>query len=76
MTGEHTSKPAHGTEEQQFSPEDLAHIDKRTAELKSEDLRRYERVMAEIDKDEAEAMERLRQIRIRRAIVKRTGHHG
>lgn len=63
-------------EEQQFSPDDLTHIEKRAAELKSEELRRYERVMAEIDKDEAEAMERLRQIRIRRAIVKRAGHHG
>lgn len=55
---------------------DLEDQEKRAAELKGEDLRRYERVMAEIDKDEAESMERLKQIRIRRAIVKRAGHHG
>jgi hypothetical protein len=64
------------TEDEQFSAEDLAHIDTRASELKAEDKRRYDRVMAEIDKDEAEARARLRQILIRRAVVMKAGHHG
>lgn len=64
------------SKDEQMSVEDLEHIDKRAAELKAEDKRRYDRVMEEIDKDEREARARLRQILIRRAIVMKVGHHG
>jgi len=62
--------------DEQFSADDLAYIDKRISELQAEYKRRYDRAMAEIDKDEADARARLRQVLIRRAIVTKVGHHG
>lgn len=55
---------------------DLAYINQRVAELKAVEKRRYDAVMAEIDKDEAEARQKLREVLVRRVIVARVGHHG
>jgi hypothetical protein len=42
----------------------------------AQDKARYDRVMEEIAKDEAEALERLRKVRQRREIVRRIGYYG
>jgi hypothetical protein len=59
-------------------PNDLddKEIRKRAAELRAQDKDRYDRVMAEIDKDEAEAMKRLKAVRERRQIVRLAGYYG
>lgn len=61
---------------EEFSLKDLAYINQRVAELKAVEKRRYDAVMAEIDKDEAEARQKLREVLVRRVIVARVGHHG
>lgn len=62
------------TEDEHFSADDLQEIERRATELKSQDRRRYDTVMAEIDKDEETALKRLHDSRTRRAIVKKAGH--
>lgn len=60
--------------EDDFSADDLQEIERRAAELKSQDRSRFDRVMAEIDHDEDVALKRLRDIRMRRAVVTKAGH--
>lgn len=62
------------TKDQELQPSDQKIVETRARELVDQDKQRYDRVMAEIDKDEQECLARLRDIRMRRAIVKQAGH--
>lgn len=64
----------HPSKDQELHPSDLKIVETRARELVDQDKQRYDHVMAEIDKDEQECMARLRDIRMRRAIVKQAGH--
>jgi|HubBroStandDraft_1064217.scaffolds.fasta_scaffold20570_5 hypothetical protein len=53
---------------------DAARIKEQAAKFIAQDKDRYDRVMAEIDADERQTLERLKSIRERRAVVKLAGH--
>lgn len=59
-----------------LTSEDLAEVESMAQGIIDGDKRRYEAVMAEIDKEEREILERLRKIRMRRAAVQKAGHYG
>lgn len=70
-----SQQSANATREQKaLHPSDLKIVEQRARELVEQDKRRYDRVMAEIDKDERECLSRLRDIRMRRAVVQKAGH--
>lgn len=64
------------TAEQQLTQADLAEAEESAKRIIDSDKQRYDAVMMEIAKEEADALERLRKVRIRRAAVQKAGYYG
>lgn len=62
------------TSDSKLHPSDLKIVERQAAEVVAQDKERYDRVMKEIDEDEQKCLSRLRDIRMRRAVVQKAGH--